>query len=182
MGILSVTSETAFNYPIEVVYDFASNPNNWGKTYKGSGGMADEEEVHRKLPLKVGDVWTEKVTLGENTYHSTWTLITAVRPHKWVFQQINGIGNLPDGKGGVDGITTISYTFSSPGQGVTLFTRNLTCELPKGVDCPDDLLTVMARPGGIDRYHANIEKELDKIHGKAEQYRGCSLMNRTEMA
>ena len=84
-----------------------------------------------------------------------------------MFQQINGIGAHVDGKGGIDGIATISYTFESPGQGVTLFTRNLTCELAKGVGIPDDLLTVCCRPDGIDRYHASIEKELDKMHGKA---------------
>ena len=164
MGRFSITSETAFSHPPEVIYDFVSNPANLGRTYKGSGGV----HQHLSLPLKVGDVWTEKVDLPPNQYDSTWTLITAIRPKKWVFQQVDKVGMKSDGTGGVDGITTISYTFDRPGQGVTLFTRNLTCELPKGVDIPDDLLTVCCRPGGIDRYHAAVEKELDQQYGKAE--------------
>lgn len=163
MGVFSITSETAFAQSPEVIYDFVSNPANWGRTYKGSGGV----HQHLELPLKVGDTWTEKVDLPPNTYLSTWTLITAVRPRKWVFQQTNKIGMHEDGTGGSDGFTTISYTFERPGQGVTLFTRNLTCELPKGVGIPDDLLTVKCRPDGIDRYHAAIEKELEKEFGKA---------------
>ncbi|KAH0836945.1 hypothetical protein Z517_04152 [Fonsecaea pedrosoi CBS 271.37] len=166
MGVMSNTSETVITHPREVVYDYASNPTTWGKNYKGSGGMVGEEEMHKDLPLKVGYTWTEKVTLPPNTYHSTWTLITAVRPFKWAIQQINGIGKLPDGTGGVDGICTITYTFEEAGPGQCLFRRNLTCELPKGVDCADDLLTVMARPAGIDRYHANIQKQLDEAAGK----------------
>jgi len=51
------------------------------------------------------------------------------------------------------------------GQGVTLFTRTLTVELPKGVGMPDDLLTVCARPDGIDRYHGEVEKALDEAFG-----------------
>ena len=167
MGVMSNTSETVFDHPREVVYDYASNPTTWGKNYKGSGGMVNEESMHKDLPLKVGHTWTEKVQLGDNLYHSTWTLTTAVRPSKWVIQQVNGIGKLPDGSGGVDGITTITYTFEEAGEGRSLFRRNLSCELPRGVDCPDDLLTVMARPGGIDRYHANIHKELAKSAGKS---------------
>ncbi|KAI1615953.1 hypothetical protein EDD36DRAFT_119120 [Exophiala viscosa] len=166
MGVMSNTSETVITHPREVVYDYASNPTTWGTNYKGSGGMVGEDEMHKDLPLKVGHEWTEKVTLGQNTYHSTWVLITAVRPFKWMIQQTNGIGKLPDGSGGVDGITTITYTFEEAGEGQCLFRRNLSCELPKGVDCADDLLTVMARPGGIDRYHANIQKQLDQAAGK----------------
>ena len=169
MGNFSITSETTFSHPPEVIYDFVSNPGNWGRTYKGSGGM-HEGSKHLTLPLKFGDTWTERVELdtphGHNIYLSTWTLITAIRPRKWVFQQIDKIGMKEDGSGGHDGITTISYTFEQPGQGVTLFTRNLHCELPKGVDIPDDLLTVKCRPGGIDRYHAAIEKELDAQYGR----------------
>ena len=163
MGIMTVTSETAFNYPAEVIYDFVSNPENWGRTYKGSGGVREGEKL--ELPLKVGDEWTEKVNLEHNTYHSKWVLVTAVRPKKWIFHQVNKTGAKADGTGGVDSHCTISYTFSQPGQGVTLFSRTLTCEIQKGDSVPDDLLTVMARPDGIDRYHAEIEKLLDKEHG-----------------
>ncbi|KAF2486136.1 hypothetical protein BDY17DRAFT_307686 [Neohortaea acidophila] len=166
MGNFSITSETVFAHPAERVYDFVSNPGNWGRTYKGSGGM-HEGSKHLKLPLQIGDTWMEKVDLPPNTYHSEWTLITARRPTKFVFQQINKVGVNADGSGGVEGITTISYTFEpNIGHGMTLFTRNLTTELPKGVDIPDDLLTVCCRPGGIDRYHAAIEKELDAEFGK----------------
>lgn len=126
-----------------------------------------EGSKHLTLPLKVGDTWTERVDLPSNLYLSTWTLITAIRLKKFVFQQTENVGMKEDGTGGVDGITTISYTFEpNVGHSMTLFTRNLTCELPKGVDIPDDLLTVCCRPGGIDRYHAAIEKELDEQHGK----------------
>lgn len=163
MGVFSITSETAFKHEPEVIYDFVTNPANWGRTYKGSGGVHE----HLKLPLQIGDTWTEKVDLPPNLYYSTWTLITAVRPRKWVFQQVNHIAAKSEGEGGIDGFTTISYTFERPGQGVTLFTRNLTCELPKGVGIPDDLLTVCCRPDGIDRYHAAIEKELDKEHDRS---------------
>ena len=45
MGVFSITSETAFAHPPEVVFDFVSNPANWGRTYKGSGG------VHQHLTL-----------------------------------------------------------------------------------------------------------------------------------
>ncbi|KAK6385530.1 hypothetical protein LTS17_001098 [Exophiala oligosperma] len=148
MGVMSNTSENVITHPREVVYDYATNPTTWGQNYKGSGGMVAEHQMHKDLPLKVGYTWTEKVTLPPNTYHSTWTLITAVRPFKWVIQQTNGIGKLPDGTGGVDGITTITYTFEEAGPGQY------------------DLLTVMARPGGIDRYHANIQKQLDNLAGK----------------
>ncbi|KAL4805223.1 hypothetical protein BDV18DRAFT_142180 [Aspergillus unguis] len=160
MGRVSVTSETTFNYPAEVIYDYVTNPENWGKTYKGSGGLKENE--HLELPLKFGDVFTEKVVLENNTYHSKWTLITAIRPRRWVFQQVDDIGKRADGTGGVKGTCTISYSFESTGHGVTLFTRNLTLDLPKGVRMPDDLLTVCARPDGIDRYHAAIEEQLDK--------------------
>ena len=50
MGRFSNTSETAFSHPRDVVWDFATNPNNWGRTYKGSGGMNHEVEV----PIKHG--------------------------------------------------------------------------------------------------------------------------------
>jgi hypothetical protein len=56
LGIVTTSSETAFMYPPEVVYDFVTNPTNWTKTYPTStqiGGLPDE------LPLKVGDTWYE---------------------------------------------------------------------------------------------------------------------------
>jgi hypothetical protein len=164
MGKFSITSETAFAHPAEVIFDFVSNPANWGRTYSGSGGVHE----HLILPLKFGDTWTEKVSLPPNMYYSTWTLITVERPRKFVFQQKNDIARTDEqGTGSVQGFTTISYTFEPDvGQGVTLSTRNLTCELPKGVGIPDDLLTVCCRPDGIDRYHAAVERELDEKFGR----------------
>lgn len=50
MGRFSITSETALSQPREVVYDFATNPNNWGRTYKGSGGMNHDI----KVPIEPG--------------------------------------------------------------------------------------------------------------------------------
>lgn len=163
MGKFSITSETIFAHPAEVIFDFVSNPANWGRTYSGSGGVHE----HLSLPLRFGDTWTEKVDLPPNTYFSTWTLITVERPRKFVFQQKNDIGKKADGTGSIQGFTTISYTFEpNVGHGATLFTRNPNCELPKSVGIPDDLLTVCARSDGIDRYHAAIEKELDKQFGE----------------
>ncbi|KAK5168875.1 uncharacterized protein LTR77_006184 [Saxophila tyrrhenica] len=85
-----------------------------------------------------------------------------------------------DGTGGVKGMTTITYTFEDVGEGVTLGTRNLTCELPRGVSLPGDLLTVCCRPNGIERYHDAIKKELDEKqkevsgYGKREVWEGAS--------
>lgn len=163
MGKFSITSETVFAHSAEEIFDYVSNPANWGSTYKGSGGVHE----NLSLPLKFGDTWTEKVDLPPNTYYSTWKLLTVERPRKFVFQQQNDIGKLGDGSGAINGFTTISYTFEPDiGHGMTLFTRNLTCELPKGVGIPDDLLMVCCRPDGIDRYHAAIEKELNKKLGE----------------
>ncbi|KAI4911369.1 hypothetical protein J4E85_011278 [Alternaria conjuncta] len=72
MGVMSVTSSTIFNYPPEIIYDFVSNPSNWGRTYAGSSGLPPGQNL--SLPLKVGDVWTEKVALPNNTYHPKWLL------------------------------------------------------------------------------------------------------------
>lgn len=173
MGKFSITSETAFSHPAEVIFDFVTDPSNWGKTYKGSGGMHSKQATSLTLPLKFGDEWTERVDLPPNSYLSTWRLITVDRPRKFVFQQHNNIGRKEDGTGGENGFVTISYTFEPDvGQGVTLFTRNLTCELPKGVGIPDDLLTVCCRPDGIDRYHASVEKELDRVFGEKKKGEG----------
>jgi hypothetical protein len=164
MGVMSVTSETIFNYPPDIIYDFVSNPANWGRTYKGSAGVPIEEKL--SLPLKVGDVWTEKVALPENTYHPKWVLETADRSRKFAFRSVNGIAVDVDGSGGVEGYCWITYTFTKAGHGLTLFTRNLTCELEKGVEVPDDLWLAMSRPSGIDKYHAAIEKLLDEESGE----------------
>jgi hypothetical protein len=109
-------------------------------------------------------VWTERVDLPPNTYLSTWTAITVEKPWRFAIQQQNDVAMKEDGTGGVKGITTITYTFEEVGEGITLFTRNLTCELPRGVSIPDDLLTVCCRPSGIEKYHDMIKEELNKNH------------------
>lgn len=159
MGVISVTSETIFNYPPEIIYDFVSNPSNWGRTYAGSSGLPPGQNL--SLPLKVGDVWTEKVALPKNTYHPKWVLEIADRGRKFAFRQVNNVAAGEDGSGGVSGYCWITYTFMKAGHGLTLFTRNLTCELEKVVDVPDDLMLAMSRPSGIDKYHDAIKKLLD---------------------
>lgn len=163
MGKFTIESETAFAHSPEKVYDFVSNPANWGSTYSGSGGVHQD----LRLPLQVSDEWVEKVTLPPNTYSSKWRLVHAARPRKFTFTQVNKIGEKEDGEGGVEGFCTIEYNIEVVGHGVTLFKRSLTCELPKGVGIPDDLLTVCCRPDGIDKYHSNVEKKLDEEFGRA---------------
>lgn len=118
-----------------------------------------------KFPLSFGDTWVERVELPPNTYLSTWTLVRTEKPYQFVFQQQNDIGIKEDGTGGSPGFTTIAHRFEDMGKGRTLFVRSLTCEFPRGVGIPDDLLTVCCRPDGIERYHAAIKKELGAQHG-----------------
>jgi hypothetical protein len=169
MGISSASSSTVLPYTREQVYDFVTNPHNWPLTYKGSGGI----QKNLTIPLKVGDKWVEKVSLAENIYYSGWTLTTALKPWKWVFEQYDGIGATDENlTGGVKGATQIRYTFEEAeievdgkkGKG-TLFTRTLTCELPRGVEMPEDLLVVKMRTAGIERYHDAVATELAKVHG-----------------
>jgi hypothetical protein len=51
----SITSETAFSHPAPAIFDFVTDPSNWGKTYKGSGGMHHKQARDLILPLKFGD-------------------------------------------------------------------------------------------------------------------------------
>jgi hypothetical protein len=123
-----------------------------------------------KFPLEFGDTFSEKVSLPPNSYLSHWTLIRTKKPYQFVFQQQDGIGAKEDGTSeGSQGFTTIAYRFEEVGDGKTLFVRTLTCEMPRGVGIPDDLLTVCARPDGIERYHDAIKKELDEKHGRREE-------------
>ncbi|MEV7342694.1 SRPBCC family protein [Streptomyces sp. NPDC093544] len=155
MGILTSSSETAFTQSPATVYDFVTDPRNWPKTYPGSTGIEGVEE----LPLKVGDVWSEKGQIGAEEQLFTWRLLTAVRPTKFVFQSIGLLGKHLDGTGGWEGIMTISYTFSTPGTGVTLFHRNLSTEVPKFATIPDAILLSHA-PSHIDSYHEGVGKLL----------------------
>ncbi|KAI4699885.1 hypothetical protein J4E89_011059 [Alternaria sp. Ai002NY15] len=113
MGVMSVTSETIFNYPPEIIYDFVSNPSNWGRTYAGSSGLPPGQNL--SLPLKVGDVWTEKVALPNNTYYPQWVLDIADRGRKFAFRQVNNLAAGEDGSGGVQGYCWIAYTFVEAG-------------------------------------------------------------------
>lgn len=104
--------------------------------YEGSSGATV------KVPLEFGHDWTEKVDLPPNTYYANWVCIRNQRPWSFIMQQQNHVAATAPGEGGVDGFTTIYYTFEKVGEGVTLFTRTLTCEVPRGVATPDDMLTV----------------------------------------
>ncbi|ETS84321.1 hypothetical protein PFICI_02346 [Pestalotiopsis fici W106-1] len=168
MGKNTASASTVLPFSREQVYDFVSNPHNWPLTYKGSGGI----QKHLQLPLKLGDKWTEKVSLAKNTYYSEWTLITAIRPSKFVFEQVNGIGALNEElEGGVEGTTKIEYVFDEVNMTVedktekgTLFTRTFSSELPRGVEMPEDLLVVCMRTVGIEGYHDAVARELAKTH------------------
>lgn len=169
MGVCSASSQTLLPYTREQVYDFVTNPHNWPLTYKGSGGIQQNLEI----PLKLGDQWTEKVVLAENTYFSAWTLITAVQPWKWAFLQINGIGATDESiVDGMDGTTKIEYVFEEAKITVDgketracLFKRTLTIDQPRGGQIPEDLLVVCMRTAGIEGYHDAVARELAKIHG-----------------
>ena len=67
MGIVTTTSETAFTQPPEQIYDFVTNPVNWPKTYPGSAHVG---QVPEKLPLEVGDTWTETGPDGNRIFTS----------------------------------------------------------------------------------------------------------------
>lgn len=164
MGSFTAESQTLINHPAEAIYDFVSDPHNWPKTFKGSSGIADE----LKLPLEVGDSWTELIKVSDTfSCRSTWTLIVAERPRKWVFQQVDRIGEQADGSGGVDGITTITYRFEPVGAECAIFYRSLTTELPRGVRIANELLIARAQPAGIDGYHDAVARELDAMRAQA---------------
>jgi Polyketide cyclase / dehydrase and lipid transport len=156
MGTLTVSSETAFSQSAEELYDFVTDPRNWMKVYPGSERIQGVET----LPLQIGDTWHEgaaEVSRGR----WTWRLITAVRPIRWVFQSVGGLGHNPaDNSGGLEGIMTVSYSFLSPGQGVTLFHRTMSIEVAKGVPLPEGTLRSFD-PKNIDAYHAAVARVLD---------------------
>ncbi|RZT84591.1 polyketide cyclase/dehydrase/lipid transport protein [Pseudonocardia sediminis] len=158
MGQFGASAETVFTQSPEEIYDFVSDPHNWPKTFKGSAGMASG----MTLPLSIGDSWTEQIRVGDFECRSTWTLITAVRPSKFVFQQVNGIAEQPDGTGGLDGITTISYTLTPQPGGGTLFHRSLHCEVPRGTRIPEPLLIARCQAANIEGYHDAVARELEK--------------------
>ena len=156
MGIIATSSETTFTQDPETLYDFVTDPNNWPKTYPGSGGI---EGIDR-LPLQVGDVWSESGRLGDLDCRYTWRLVTAERPWRFEFRSVGALAHDPDDhSGGFEGITTISYTFTRSGAGVTLFHRSMTTEVPKhGRMAPQ--VVAAHEPFAIDAYHDAVAAAL----------------------
>ena len=157
MGIVTSTSETAFTQSAETVYDFVTNPENWTKTYPGSAHIGNLPQ----LPLKVGDTWDEAGPDGNRIF--SWQLAAAVRPSLFVFTSVGRLGHDRDDPGGVktglEGRITVTYRFTRPGQGVTLFARTMSVEASKDAPLPDQLFA-QVNPAKIDAYHAAVAREL----------------------
>ncbi|EHB53744.1 hypothetical protein MycrhDRAFT_4207 [Mycolicibacterium rhodesiae JS60] len=153
MGIVTTSSETAFSQSPETLYDFVTNPANWTKTYPGSNYVGKLDS----LPLAVGDTWEEGGPDSDRIF--TWHLAIAVRPKLWVFNSVGRLGHDREGNGGMDGRITVQYHFTTPGEGITLFTRTMTIEAPKDSPMPDGFFRIV-NPANIDRYHAAIAREL----------------------
>lgn len=158
MGTVTTSSATAFTHPAETIYDFVTNPSNWTKTYPGSAHVGDLPEV----PLKVGDTWVEAGPDGSRIF--TWHCAIAIRPRMFVFNSVGRLGHDADGNGGREGRMTITYQFTEPGEGVTLFTRSMTIETYKHAPFPDGWFRTV-NPAHIDSYHEAIARELDALAG-----------------
>lgn len=154
LGIVTTSSETAFNHAPETIYDFVTNPANWTKTYPGSAHI---EGLPDRFPLEVGDTWAEAGPDGERIF--TWHLAMAVRPTLWVFNSVGRLGHDRAGNGGMAGRITVQYHFTTPAEGLTLFTRTMTVEAYKHAPMPDGFFR-MVNPAKIDDYHAAIAREL----------------------
>ncbi|MGV9800720.1 SRPBCC family protein [Mycobacterium sp. NPDC003449] len=154
MGIVTTSSETAFTQSAETVYDFVTNPANWTRTYPGSAHI---DALPDRLPLRVGDTWTETGPDGAQLY--TWQLAIAMRPRMWVFNSVGRLGHDRDGNGGMAGRITVQYQFTRPGADITLFGRTMTIEAYKESPLPDALFRVV-NPANIDKYHAAVAREL----------------------
>lgn len=154
MGIVTTSSETTFNHPPEVIYDFVTNPANWTKTYPGSAHIGGLPET---LPLRVGDTWTESGPDGNRIF--TWHLAIAMRPTMWVFNSVGRLGHAADGSGGREGRITVEYHFTQPGDGITLFRRTMTIEAYRHAPLPDGFFRTV-NPAHIDAYHAAVAREL----------------------
>lgn len=156
MGILTTSSDTTFAQSPEALYDFVTDPRNWPRTYPGSGAIEGIET----LPLQVGDVWSEAGILGDLHCRYTWRLVTAERPWRWEFRSVGMLAHDPhDHAGGFEGITTISYTFTTSGAGVTLFHRSMTTEIPKRGRMAPQVVSAHD-PSAIDAYHDAVAREL----------------------
>lgn len=154
MGIVTTTSETAFTGSPEEIYDFVTNPANWPKTYPGSAHVG---KVPEKLPLTVGDTWTENGPDGTRVF--TWHLAIAMRPKLWMFNSVGNLGHDADGTGGMPGRITVQYKFTRPGEGITLFSRTMTVEAFKDSPLPDGFFRTV-NPAHIDAYHQAVAREL----------------------
>jgi len=154
VGIVTTSSETTFNHPPEVIYDFVTNPANWTKTYPGSAHIGGLPET---LPLRVGDTWTESGPDGNRIF--TWHLAIAMRPTMWVFNSVGRLGHAADGSGGREGRITVEYHFTQPGDGITLFRRTMTIEAYRHAPLPDGFFRTV-NPAHIDAYHAAVAREL----------------------
>lgn len=154
MGIVTTSSETAFSYTPETIYDFVTNPANWTKTYPGSAHI---EDLPSRLPLEVGDTWAEAGPDGERIF--TWHLAIAMRPTLWVFNSVGRLGHDRDGNGGMEGRITVQYHFTRPDEGITLFARTMTVEAYKHAPLPDGFFRSV-NPAKIDDYHTAIAREL----------------------
>lgn len=155
MGVVTTSSERVFTHSAQAIYDFVSNPANWPKTYPGSahvGGLPD------RLPLEVGDTWTESGPDGGRIF--TWHLAMAMPPRLWVFNSVGRLGHDADGQGGMEGRITVQYHFTEQADGVTLFTRTMTIEAYRHAPLPNALFT-QANPANIDSYLAAVARELD---------------------
>ena len=111
MGIVTTSSETAFQHPPEVVYDFVTNPANWTKTYPGSNyvGKPRRSAAQGRRHLGRGRRPTA-------THIYTWHLAIAMRPKLWVFNSVGRLGHDADGNGGFEGRITVQYHFTQPGR------------------------------------------------------------------
>lgn len=155
MGIVTTTSETAFTQSPEEIYNFVTNPANWALTYPGTShirGLPDH------LPAK--DTWTEAGEEADRIF--TWQLSIAMPPKLFVFNSVGRLGHDSDGNGGFDARITVQYQFLRPGNDVTLFSRTMTVEAYKDTPLPDEFFRTV-NPVNIDKYHAAIARELDKV-------------------
>lgn len=156
MGVFTAGGETVLDATPEEVYDFISDPRNWPRVFRGSADISTSVEI----PLGIGDTFTEVVEVGGSfSCRSTWSVITAVRPRTFAYQQVDDLGASADGTGGVDGITTITYTLTPVGAG-THFHRVLRCELPRGVTIPEPLLLARATTANIEHFQEGVEREI----------------------
>ncbi len=109
------------------------------------------------VPLKVGDTWVEGGPEGGDKL-TTWHLAIAIRPRMWVFNSVGRLRHDRNGDGR-EGRITVTYRFTEPGPGITLFSRAMTIESYRDAPLPNKyFLTV--DPANIDAYHAAVAREL----------------------